>query len=978
MHKLEPKMVLAYYFLHFTILNIISADIMVDNIDMFKNDVRYRENIAHIETIPAKEASFRKVDNLNERIVDYLDSKNVKLYEHQAETYEAIKDGENVIITTPTASGKTLAFNLPIMETMIEDKDATALYIYPAKALSNDQLHVLEGMEEELSIKIRPRTYDGDTPREDKRGIREKSRIVLTNPYQLHLILSWHHQWSRFYKNLRYIVIDESHYYKGVFGSNVAFLIKRLKRIANFYGSYPQFILSSATLANPLELANRLTGEYFKLVDNDTSPSGEKDFILYNPFKNYVRKKINTQNAPSVHMETENIFMYMMLKNIQTLCFTVSRKTTELIAMWAKKDMTQVKGKLAHRIAAYRAGYQAQERREIEEGLKSGKYLGVTCTNALELGINIGSLDAVIISGYPGTMISTWQQAGRAGRSNQKSLAVLIAFENQLDQYFMNNPKFFFDKPHENAIIDLKNPILQEAHLLCAAKELPLQRGEAEKYFGISQNVIDGMVAKKDLHENHRGDFIYPYDDSPALDHSLDQISSEEFKVMNNGKLLETMERSQVYREAHEGAILINKGDTYVVNDVNLKSGYVNVSKEVVDYHTMVLNQTDISIRKKLSKTKYGDLTIHFGELTVSEDYFKYKKMHFSKAIGTYPLELPPLKFNTKGLWFTIPKRVQDTLEDMFPNEEEVFAGGLHGAEHALIGLFPLHTMCDRFDIGGLSTNYHEDTQEATIFIYDGYEGGIGICEKAVDVFVELLNSTIDMLNNCQCQSGCPACIYSPKCGNDNKPLHKNATKYILEFMSKLISNEDDSEIEAEVIVEEIVIPDDFDEAYDLYKKGDYSASKDLLNNIISNDKRHARALALMAQILYEQDQKDIALLFTKKALSADRSNEMANELEVLLTNKSQTQRVELNSLDDVDTLYEEAYDLYEQGDLATASDILVKLLDFDDRNSEALALMGLIYYHSGIFPKAVEYYKKASKINKNGEMVRELKMRVA
>ncbi|WP_405320821.1 DEAD/DEAH box helicase [Methanobrevibacter thaueri] len=951
---------------------------MVDNIDMFKNDVRYRENIAHIETIPAKEASFRKVDNLNERIVDYLDSKNVKLYEHQAETYEAIKDGENVIITTPTASGKTLAFNLPIMETMIEDKDATALYIYPAKALSNDQLHVLEGMEEELSIKIRPRTYDGDTPREDKRGIREKSRIVLTNPYQLHLILSWHHQWSRFYKNLRYIVIDESHYYKGVFGSNVAFLIKRLKRIANFYGSYPQFILSSATLANPLELANRLTGEDFKLVDNDTSPSGEKDFILYNPFKNYVRKKINTQNAPSVHMETENIFMYMMLKNIQTLCFTVSRKTTELIAMWAKKDMTQVKGKLAHRIAAYRAGYQAQERREIEEGLKSGKYLGVTCTNALELGINIGSLDAVIISGYPGTMISTWQQAGRAGRSNQKSLAVLIAFENQLDQYFMNNPKFFFDKPHENAIIDLKNPILQEAHLLCAAKELPLQRGEAEKYFGISQNVIDGMVARKDLHENHRGDFIYPYDDSPALDHSLDQISSEEFKIMNNGKLLETMERSQVYREAHEGAILINKGDTYVVNDVNLKSGYVNVSKEVVDYHTMVLNQTDISIRKKLSKTKYGDLTIHFGELTVSEDYFKYKKMHFSKAIGTYPLELPPLKFNTKGLWFTIPKRVQDTLEDMFPNEEEVFAGGLHGAEHALIGLFPLHTMCDRFDIGGLSTNYHEDTQEATIFIYDGYEGGIGICEKAVDVFVELLNSTIDMLNNCQCQSGCPACIYSPKCGNDNKPLHKNATKYILEFMSKLISNGDDSEIEAEVIVEEIVIPDDFDEAYDLYKKGDYSASKDLLNNIISNDKRHARALALMAQILYEQDQKDIALLFTKKALSADRSNEMANELEVLLTNKSQTERVELNSLDDVDTLYEEAYDLYEQGDLATASDILVKLLDFDDRNSEALALMGLIYYHSGIFPKAVEYYKKASKINKNGEMVRELKMRVA
>ena len=952
----------------------------INNIDMFKNDVRFRENIAHIETIPAKKASFKKVDDLNEKIVEYLDSKDIKLYEHQSETYEAIKNGENVIITTHTASGKTLAFNLPIMETMVEDKDATALYIYPAKALSNDQLHVLENLEKELDIDIDPKTYDGDTPRTQKRGIRENSRIVLTNPYQLHLILSWHHQWSRFYKNLRYIVIDESHYYKGVFGSNVAFLIKRLKRIANFYGSYPQFILSSATLANPLELANRLTGEEFVLVDNDTSPSGEKDFILYNPFQNYVRNKAYTQNAPSIHMETENIFMYMMLKNIQTLCFTVSRKTTELIAMWAKKDMTQVKGKLAHRIAAYRAGYHPEERREIEEGLKSGKYLGVTCTNALELGIDIGSLDAVIISGYPGTMISTWQQSGRAGRSSQKSIAVLIAFENQLDQYFMNNPKFFFDKPHENAIIDLSNPILQEAHLLCAAKELPLKRGESEKYFGVSQDVIDELVSKKDLYENHRGDFMYPYDDNPAMDHSLDQVSSEEFKVMVNGRLLETMERSQVYREAHEGAILINKGDTYVVDSVNLKKGYVNVSKETIDYHTMVLNKTETNIKKKLSKTKYGDLLIHFGELTVSEDYYKYKKMHFSKPMGTFPLDLPPLTFNTKGLWFTIPKEVKDTLKDMFPNDEEVFEGGLHGVEHALIGLFPLHTMCDRFDIGGLSTNYHEDTQEATIFIYDGYEGGIGITEKAVDVFVDLLNSTIDLLNNCKCKKGCPSCIYSPKCGNDNKPLHKGATKYILEYMKKLISNDFAGKKEEIIEVEaEIVETGEFGEAYNLYKSGDYSSSKDILNNILSNDKKHVKALALMAQILYNQDQKDIALLFTKKALAIDKSNEMANELEVLLTKKSEVEsETQLSSLDDVEVLFEEAYDLFNQGDLDSALPILEKLLDFDSRHSEALALMGLIHYHSGFFPKAVEYYRMAIKINKHGEMVNELKMRVS
>ena len=957
------------------------------NIDAFKNDVRYRENIAHIETIPAKKANFKRVDNLNEKIIDYLESKDMKLYNHQAETYEAIQDGEHVIITTPTASGKTLAFNLPIMEIMIEDKDATALYIYPAKALSNDQLHVLEDLEDELNIKINPRTYDGDTPREDKRGIREKSRIVLTNPYQLHLILSWHHQWSRFYRNLRYIVIDEAHYYKGVFGSNVAFLIKRLKRIANFYGAYPQFILSSATLANPLELANRLTGEEFKLVDNDTSPSGEKDFILYNPFKNYKRNKVNMKNAPSVHMETENIFMYMMLKQIQTLCFTVSRKTTELIAMWAKNDMTQIKGKLAHRIAAYRAGYRPEERREIEDGLKSGKYLGVTCTNALELGIDIGSLDAVIISGYPGTMISTWQQAGRAGRSRQKSLAVLIAFENQLDQYFMNNPTFFFDKPHENAIIDMTNPILQEAHLLCAAKELPLKYGEVEKYFGISDEILEDLVSKKDLHINARGDYMYPYDDNPALDHSLDQISGQEFKIMSNGQLLETMEKSQVYREAHDGAILINKGDTYVVDSVSLSRGFVNVTKKTVDYHTMVLNQTDISIKKKLSKTKYGNLTIHFGELTVSEDYFKYKKMQFSKSIGTYPLDLPPLKFNTKGLWFTIPKSVKDTLEDMFPNEEEVFAGGLHGAEHALIGLFPLHTMCDRFDIGGLSTNYHEDTQEATIFIYDGYEGGIGICEKAVDVFVDLLKSTLDLLNNCNCQSGCPACIYSPKCGNDNKPLHKNATKYVLEYMCNLIANETSAKKE-EVNEEVITVKQDNEEdlrykdALELYNKNDYSQAKDILNSILNSNKNHVDSIALMAKILYLQDQKDISKMFVKRALALDKANEMANELDVLLNNKqpavNENIDVEINTIDDEEILYEEAYDLYNQGDLDTACEILEKLIEFDSKNAEALALMGLIYYQSGIFSKAVEYFKKAYKINKNGEMVRELKMRVS
>lgn len=862
----------------------------IEPIDRFKNDIRYRDKIVHVETIPSKKAKYKKIDNLNGRIIDYLESKDVKLYEHQAKAYEHIQNKENIIITTPTASGKTLAFNLPIMETMIEDEEATALYIYPAKALSNDQLHVLENIEEELDIKANPRTYDGDTPKDERYGIRQKSRIVLTNPYQLHLILRWRHQWERFYRNLKYIVIDESHYYKGVFGSNVAFLIRRLKRIANFYGSNPQFILSSATLANPLELANKLTGEEFVLIDKDTSPSGEKDFILYNPFINKKKNKRNSK-SPSVHVETEEIFLYLIFKNIQTLCFTVSRKMAELIARWSKNEINNIKAKLVDRVAAYRAGYRPEERREIEEGLKSRKYLGVTCTNALELGINIGSLDAVIISGYPGTMVSVWQQSGRAGRSNQKSLAILIAFENQLDQYFMNNPDFFFDKPHENVFIDLNNNILRNAHILCAAKEHSLTSEECNKYFNAPVEILDNLVERKDLRKTPRGNYVYPYDDNPAFNHSLDQLSNEEFRVFYNRQILETMGRSQVYREAHEGAVLINKGESYIVNKLNLRNNTVNVVKEDVDYHTVVLNKVNINIKRKISKTKFGDLTIHFGELTVTEDYYKYKKIQFSKTLGSFDLDLPPLKFTTKGLWFTIPEYIDDEVEELYSGDS-IFAGGLHGVEHALIGLFPLHVMCDRSDIGGLSTKYHEDTQESTIFIYDGYEGGIGITEKAMEIFPDLVKSTYDLIKNCSCVDGCPACIYSPKCGNDNKPLHKKATKHILGYMcSKMDGSKSEvKEKSNEAIAEEISDKKDsfeieYEEAYDLYCQGDYFSSKEILNDILSKDKKNSDAWALIAMILYEQGDKQGAINFNKRALNLDSANEIANDLFFKLNN---------------------------------------------------------------------------------------------
>ncbi|MDR3291933.1 MAG: DEAD/DEAH box helicase [Methanobrevibacter sp.] len=794
---------------------------MIDfSVDNFKEDIRFRKKIVHVETIPCRIAEYGKVDNLNPMIEKYLNNKKIKLYKHQTDAYYKIRNKKNIIITTSTASGKTLAFNLPILDDLSNDEKGTALYIYPAKALTNDQLNVLKNLEEDLNLDIKAQRYDGDTPKCSKYSIRQNSRIVLTNPYKLHHTLSWHHQWKKFYSNLKYIVIDEAHYYKGIFGSNVAYLIRRLKRIAKFYGSNPQFILSSATLANPLELAFKLTGEDFELVDEDSSPHGEKDFILYNPFIKHQKnnkeslenksfpingdsssanKKSSLKNQKSslrynnssdtisisIHQETELIFIYLILKDIQTLCFTVSRKMAELISRWAKQDMLNYRRRLVNSIITYRAGYLVDERREIENGLKTRKYVGVTCTNALELGINIGSIDAVIISGYPGTMISVWQQAGRAGRENQKSLVILVAFENQLDQYFMNNPEFFFDKVYENAIVDLNNQILNKFHLLSAVSELSLKEEELSE-FNLNQNEINSLINDGALIRNVHGVYSYGYNDDPSFNHSLNQLSSEIFMVMNNGKLLETMETSQVYREAHQGAVLINKGETYIVNEVNLKDNIINVSKHTVEYHTMALKNVKIKIIEKIKKVKLNNFTIHFGRLEVLEDFFKYKKVHFSKTLGIFPIDLPPLKFKTNGLWFTIDEELKDELEKKY-DEKDVFSGGLHGLEHSLIALYPLHVMCDRFDIGGLSTNYHEDTQEPTIFIYDAYEGGIGINEKAIEVFEELINSASKLLENCDCEDGCPACIYSPKCGNDNKPLHKQGTTFLLDYIKKEI-----------------------------------------------------------------------------------------------------------------------------------------------------------------------------------------------
>jgi DEAD/DEAH box helicase domain-containing protein len=761
----------------------------------------FKDRVEHIEILPPKEPVYGELKkDLPQNIKNYLLKKNIKLYRHQCDAIEYLRAGKSIIITTPTASGKTLAFNIPIFERLNQDKSATALYLYPTKALANDQLKVIKELENLSEIVVNPNVYDGDTPPDKRPKIRESARIIISNPYELHQILPWHYKWQKFFSNLKFVVMDETHRYRGVFGSNVAFLIRRLRRICGFYGSDPQFILSTATLANPIEFSEKLVGVRFELIANDGSPKGKKYFIFYNPYFDGVGEL-------STHQETKNLFLFFIRKGLQTLCFTVSRKMAELIALWSKKELEG--SELMDKITAYRAGYLPEERREIENKLKTGILRGVTSTNALELGIDIGSLDCVIISGYPGTIISTWQQAGRAGRGIETSIATLVAFQNPLDQYFMKHPKVFFDKSHEHAIIDLSNPYIISGHLMCAASEIPIKLPDDGVYFGNGIEDILRALERQNLVQNTPNGWVYSGKGRATEAVSLDNISSDIFKVICEGEILETMDRTQVYREAHKGAILLHQGETYIVENLDLENAVVQVKKKDVDYYTEPMKVVDIKILKELEKREIGNFTVSFGEVEVNEQYVGYRIMKYDKAIGFEKLDLPPLNFKTMGLWFTvaddikekiwkkrkkekdIKEKLNKQLEDAL--KREVFAGGLHGIEHALIGIMPFHVMCDRWDLGGVSTPNHPDTMKATVFIYDGFEGGIGLTEKAFELklFREIVKMTFELVRDCKCDNGCPACIYSPKCGNDNEPLDKKATILILEELLKLMEQED-------------------------------------------------------------------------------------------------------------------------------------------------------------------------------------------
>ena len=759
-----------------------------DFIKNIKQMQSYKKQIICIQKIQAQKADFGKLEKpLPENIQNSLLNREIVFYSHQAEAINKVRQGKNVVIVTPTASGKTLAFNIPVLEALTEDPNATALYLYPTKALTNDQLKVLRELEKDIGIKASPNIYDGDTPQSQRASIRENSKIILSNPYGLHQYLPWHYKWRTFLKNLKFVIIDEAHVYRGVFGSNVAMLLRRLMRICSYYNADPQIILSSATIANPEEHAKRLTGKDFEVISKDGAPKGKKTFMFWNPpfidNDNTIRR--------STHQETKDLLTLSILKNLQTLCFTTSRQMAELITRWTKEELRQRSPKLQNLITAYRAGYLPQERRQIENRLKNKDLIGVVSTNALELGIDIGSLDSVIISGYPGTVISTWQQAGRAGRTNAESLVTLVAFQNPLDQYFMKHPDDFFGRPHEQAIIDLHNQYISLGHIMCAASELPITENDRKFFPELFSESIQALEQQHLVRKTPRG-YVYSGTARPVEVVNLESISDKTVTVLSKGNVLETLPLNKAYEEAHEGAVLLHQGETYISEELNLETLTAKVRQEDVNYYTEVLKDVDVTIKKTFQE-KQEKVKIGLGELTITETYHQYLTKTYDEVIKRLPLDLPLLTFTTVGLWFLVPDKLRKELE----SQNLDFDGGLHAVEHAMIAMSPIFAMCDRWDIGGLSTPLHPDTGEPTIFIYDGFEGGIGISENLYANIKLLWEKTLQLIENCECKEGCPSCIYSPKCGNENEPLAKKAARIILkhlitinlEFFEKLIEN---------------------------------------------------------------------------------------------------------------------------------------------------------------------------------------------
>jgi len=753
----------------------------------------YKQQIAHIQYIPPRDAIPGEPDKpLHTLLQLRLESLGIaSLYTHQARAINATRGNKNIMVATASASGKTLCYNLPVLEAIVNDQTSRALYLFPTKALAQDQLRSFNQLAcPDLISPGECATFDGDTHQSDRAEIKRRTRVVLTNPDMLHMgILPNHKSWSRLFHRLKYVVIDEAHVYRGVFGSHVANILRRLRRLCALYGSNPQFICCSATIANPEEHAQKLVGLPFEIINGDGSPHGGRSFVFWNP-------PVIDETKPgrrSSNSEATSLFTELIRNNIRSLVFARTRKLTELIYLYSRD---QLGFPLAEQIKPYRAGYLSEDRRQIEQELFQGHLLGVVATTALELGIDIGDLDATLLVGYPGSISSTWQQAGRSGRSSSSSLSFLIAQDNPLDQYLMHHPDFFFGKNYENVLINSENTNILKPHLLCAAWEKPLTDSDSE-YFGTAYNEATSELEREGkLRKGNGRWYLTPGIAHPTQEVNIRSTSNRNYAIADASRgyeLLEIIEASIAFFQIHPGAIYLHQGKSYEVKELDMERHIAIVTPATVNYYTQARELTDIRILKTEQRKKCSDTEVCLGKVDVTNTVISFKKkLQFTEeVISEEPLDLPSQRFITQALWFDLP---QEAVSQVAKARLD-FAGGLHAAEHAAIAMLPLFALCDRNDIGGFSIPFHPDTGKAQIFIYDAYPGGIGIVEKGFEIITELWYATLKAIEDCPCHEGCPGCIQSPKCGNNNEPLDKKAALVLINGLLANTETEDPNTI---------------------------------------------------------------------------------------------------------------------------------------------------------------------------------------
>ncbi|WP_424183946.1 DEAD/DEAH box helicase [Actinokineospora sp. G85] len=748
------------------------------------------EPLTHVTELPERPAAVVDwPDWTPEPVRAAFAARGVRLpWSHQVEAAEHAHAGRSTVIATGTASGKSLAYQLPVLSALTADRRATALYLSPTKALGADQLRALR----ELDLPdLRPAAYDGDTPLAERDWVRAHSRWVFTNPDMLHRgVLPAHDRWSMFFRRLRYVVVDECHSYRGVFGSHVALLLRRLRRVCRRYGSDPVFVLASATVSDPAGSATRLSGVDCAAVDQDGSPRGARTVALWEP--PLLDDVTGDNGAPvrrSAGAESARVLADLVIGGARTLAFTRSRVGAELTSLGAKRILAEVDADLPDQIAAYRAGYLPEERRELEAALGDGRLLGVASTNALELGVDIAGLDAVIVAGYPGTLASFWQQAGRAGRAGDGSLVVFIARDDPLDTYLVHHPSAILDKPVETTVTDPGNPYVLAPQLVCAAAELPLTPACLPDFGGdTARAVLDDLVAEGSLRKRPGG-WYWTQRDRPHGAVDIRGSGGEQIALVeaDSGRMLGTVNQGNACSTVHPGAVYLHQGSSYVVDDLDLDAGLAMVHTETPDWTTSPREEVDISILDTESRTVFpaqggGAVEVCLGNVAVTSQVVGYlRKLPSGQVLDQIPLDLPEHTLHTRAVWYTI---TEDLLTgqglDRANLKRSRIPGALHAAEHAAIGLLPLFATCDRWDIGGVSTALHPETTHPTVFVHDGHPGGAGFADRAHTALTAWLTATRKAIAACECPEGCPSCVQSPKCGNGNNPLDKQGAIAVL------------------------------------------------------------------------------------------------------------------------------------------------------------------------------------------------------